>query len=140
MPLLCIPGVHSRQPRLRRLLNRGPLDLSHTFGRTGTGVASFCADSRRVAFVAAPIDLAVKWGFNVRTFGCRFGTRSNGKMFTRLFKPRWEHPDPGIRRQALESGEAPADVLARAAREDPDPDVREAVLEALEALEGGDGS
>jgi exonuclease SbcC len=56
-------------------------------------------------------------------------------MFTRLFKPRWEHPDPGIRRQALESGEAPADVLARAAREDPDPDVRRCAVQGLSDLE-----
>jgi exonuclease SbcC len=56
-------------------------------------------------------------------------------MFTRLFKPRWEHSDPGIRRQALESGEAPPDVLARAAREDKDPAVRRCAVERLSELD-----
>jgi exonuclease SbcC len=56
-------------------------------------------------------------------------------VFTRLFKPRWEHRDPGIRRRALESGEVPPDVLARAAREDQDPAVRRCAMERLSDLE-----
>jgi len=55
-------------------------------------------------------------------------------MFTSLFKPKWEHPDPGIRRQALESGAAPPDVLAKAAREDRDPAVRRCAVERLSDL------
>jgi exonuclease SbcC len=70
----------------------------------------------------------------VRTFDYRSVSRNNGKMFTRLFKPRWEHPDPGIRRQALESGEVPADVLAKAAREDRDTDVRRCAVQRLSDL------
>ena len=55
-------------------------------------------------------------------------------MFTRLFKPRWEHPDPAVRRQALESGEVPPDVLARVAREDQDAGVRRCAVERLPDL------
>jgi len=62
----------------------------------------------------------------------RYAGRSNKqKMFTRLFKPRWEHPDPRVRRQALESGEVPPEVIAKAAREDPDPAVRCCAVERL---------
>jgi hypothetical protein len=50
--------------------------------------------------------------------------RFNQNMFTRLFKPKWEHPDPRIRCQALESGDVSPEVLARAAREDLDLSVR----------------
>jgi exonuclease SbcC len=56
-------------------------------------------------------------------------------MFTRLFTPRWEHADPRIRRQSLESGAVPAEALARAAREDEDPEVRRCALELLDDLE-----
>jgi len=56
-------------------------------------------------------------------------------MFTRLFKPKWEHPDPRIRCQALESGDVPPEVLATAAREDQDPVVRRCAVERLSDLE-----
>jgi len=56
-------------------------------------------------------------------------------MFTRLFRPRWEHSDPHIRRKALESGSAPPDVLASAARADSDPGVRQCAIERLEDLD-----
>ena len=56
-------------------------------------------------------------------------------MFTRLFTPRWEHTDPRIRRQALESGAVPAEAVARTAREDEDPEVRRCAVELLDDLE-----
>lgn len=56
-------------------------------------------------------------------------------MFTRLFKPKWEHPDPRTRREALGAGEVPPEVLARAAREDPEPAVRRCAVERLGDLE-----
>ena len=56
-------------------------------------------------------------------------------MFTRLFKPKWEHPDPGVRCKALESGDVPPEVLATAAREDRDAAVRRCAVERLADLE-----
>jgi exonuclease SbcC len=56
-------------------------------------------------------------------------------MFTRLFKPKWEHPDPRTRCQALESEDVPPEVLATAAREDQDPVVRRCAVERLSDLE-----
>jgi DNA repair protein SbcC/Rad50 len=56
-------------------------------------------------------------------------------MFTRLFKPKWEHPDPRARCEALGTGEVPSEVLARAAREDLDPAVRRCAVERLGDLE-----
>jgi len=61
--------------------------------------------------------------------------RFNQNMFTRLFKPKWEHPDPRIRSQALESGDVPPEVLVKAAREDQDPSVRRCAVERLADLE-----
>lgn len=55
-------------------------------------------------------------------------------MFTRLFTPRWEHTDPRVRRKALESGAAPAEAVAKAAREDEDPEVRRCAMEHLDDL------
>lgn len=55
-------------------------------------------------------------------------------MFTRLFTPKWEHADPRIRRKALESGAAPAEAVAKAAREDEDPEVRRCAMELLDDL------
>lgn len=49
-------------------------------------------------------------------------------MFPRLFKPKWEHPDPGVRAAALAEIEVPAETLARVAAEDPDAGVRMAAL------------
>lgn len=45
-------------------------------------------------------------------------------MFARLFRPKWEHSDPRIRRKALESGDAPPEAVAKVAREDADLEVR----------------
>lgn len=55
-------------------------------------------------------------------------------MFNRLFKPKWEHADPQVRRQALESGAAPAEVVEKAAREDDDAGVRQCAVERLDDL------
>ncbi|MGB7931469.1 MAG: DUF349 domain-containing protein [Gammaproteobacteria bacterium] len=55
----------------------------------------------------------------------------NHNMFTRLFKPKWEHSEPRIRCQALESGDVPPEMLAKAAREDQDPSVRRCAVERL---------
>ncbi len=59
----------------------------------------------------------------------------NQNMFTRLFKPKWEHPDPRIRCQALESGDVPPEVLAKAARADQDAAVRRCAVDRLADLE-----
>ncbi len=56
-------------------------------------------------------------------------------MFTRLFKPRWEHSDPRIRRKAFASGEAPSEAVSKAARLDSDPEVRECAVAQLEDLD-----
>ena len=61
--------------------------------------------------------------------------RFDQNMFTRLFKPKWEHPDPRIRAQALESGDVPPEVLAKVAREDQDPSVRRCAVQHLGDLE-----
>ncbi|CAK0764059.1 putative DUF349 domain-containing protein [Gammaproteobacteria bacterium] len=41
-----------------------------------------------------------------------------------LFKPRWQHSNPRVRRQALEELVGNHDVLTQVARHDPDPDLR----------------
>jgi exonuclease SbcC len=56
-------------------------------------------------------------------------------MFTRLFKPKWTHPDPRTRCEALVAGEVSQEVLAKAAREDPDPAVRRCAVARLSDLE-----
>lgn len=56
-------------------------------------------------------------------------------MFTRLFRPRWEHSDPRIRRKAFESGDAPAQAVVEAARSDTDPEVRQCAVQRLEDLD-----
>jgi exonuclease SbcC len=56
-------------------------------------------------------------------------------MFTRLFRPRWEHSDPRVRRKAFESGDAPAEAVLMAARSDSDPAVRQCAVERLEDLD-----
>jgi hypothetical protein len=56
-------------------------------------------------------------------------------MFTRLFRPRWEHSDPHVRRKAFESGDAPAEAVLTAARSDSDPAVRLCAVERLEDLD-----
>jgi hypothetical protein len=55
-------------------------------------------------------------------------------MFSRLFKPKWEHRDPRVRRKALESGAAPAEVLSKAAMEDSDTAVRLCAIARLTDL------
>ena len=52
-------------------------------------------------------------------------------MFARFLRPKWQHADPRVRRLALESGDAPPEVLARAAREDEDPEVRRCAVQRL---------
>jgi hypothetical protein len=56
-------------------------------------------------------------------------------MFTRLFKPRWEHSDPRVRRKAFESGDAPAQAVLEAARSDTDPEVRRCAVQRLADLD-----
>jgi exonuclease SbcC len=56
-------------------------------------------------------------------------------MIMRFFNPRWEHADPRIRHKALESGAAPAEAIAKAARQDEDPEVRRCAVEHLDDLE-----
>ena len=56
-------------------------------------------------------------------------------MFTRLFKPRWEHSDPRIRRKAFESGDAPAQAVVEAARSDTDLEVRQCAVQRLADLD-----
>jgi exonuclease SbcC len=56
-------------------------------------------------------------------------------MFTRLFRPRWEHSDPRIRRKAFESGDAPAQAVVEAARSDTDPGVRQCAVQRLADLD-----
>lgn len=60
-------------------------------------------------------------------------------LFRRLFAPRWQHPDPGVRRQAIErldpSREDQRRALERLAA-DVDPAVRTAALARLEDPEG----
>ena len=34
-------------------------------------------------------------------------------MFTQLFRPKWEHSDPRVRRRAFESGAVPAEAVER---------------------------
>ena len=52
-------------------------------------------------------------------------------MFARFLKPKWEHSDPRVRRLALETGDVPPEVLARAAREDQDLGVRRCAVQRL---------
>ena len=55
-------------------------------------------------------------------------------MFAHLLKPKWEHADPRTRRAALESGDAPPEAVAKAAREDPNPDVRLCAIQRIHDL------
>ncbi len=56
-------------------------------------------------------------------------------MFTRLFKPKWQHDDPRIRRKAFESGDPPAQAVCEAARSDSDSEVRQCAVQRLEDLD-----
>lgn len=53
-------------------------------------------------------------------------------LFRHLRKPRWQHPDAEVRREALNAPQAPpAEVVARLARGDSDPEVRCAAVVRL---------
>lgn len=54
-------------------------------------------------------------------------------ILTRFFKPKWQHPNPEVRKQALQEL-SPADVI-RLARQDRSPEVRRAALERITDLE-----
>ena len=57
-------------------------------------------------------------------------------MLRRFFRPRWQHPDPRVRLEALDRLDpGQSDILARLVREDPDLDVRRAALQRLTDLE-----
>jgi len=49
-------------------------------------------------------------------------------MFPRLFKPKWEHPDPAVRVAALTEADIQPAVLERLAADDADPTVRQAAI------------
>jgi hypothetical protein len=56
-------------------------------------------------------------------------------MFSDLFRPKWEHSDPRVRRKALESGAVPTQLLAALAGTDSDPQVRRSALGRLQDLD-----
>jgi exonuclease SbcC len=45
-------------------------------------------------------------------------------IFSRFRRPKWKHPDPCVRREAVGSGSVPEEQLARVVHEDQDPQVR----------------
>lgn len=52
-------------------------------------------------------------------------------ILNRFFKPKWQHPNPEVRKQAVQ-GLAPSDpVLVQVARQDRNPDVRQAAVDQL---------
>jgi len=55
-------------------------------------------------------------------------------IFKNLFKPRWQHNNPRVRRQALEELANNHDVLTQMARYDPDPDLRILAINRLTDL------
>ncbi len=52
-------------------------------------------------------------------------------IFSRFRRPRWEHPDPSVRREAVGAGTVPDEQLARVVREDQDPQVRRLAVARL---------
>ena len=54
-----------------------------------------------------------------------------------IFKPKWQHKDPDIRREAVATEQDPelSDALGAICREDPDAGVREAAARRLEDLD-----
>ena len=52
-------------------------------------------------------------------------------ILSRFFKPKWQHPNPQTRKQALQALVAEDPVLAAVARQDSDPEVRRAALARL---------
>jgi uncharacterized protein YukE len=45
-------------------------------------------------------------------------------IFSRFRRPKWEHPDPCVRREAVGAGAVPEEQLVRVVHEDQDPQVR----------------
>ncbi len=56
-------------------------------------------------------------------------------ILSRFLKPKWQHPDPGTRKQALQELDNADPTLIELARQDPDPTVRCAALERLGDLD-----
>jgi len=52
-------------------------------------------------------------------------------IFSRFRRPKWEHPDPCVRREAVGSGSVPEEQLARVVHEDQDPQVRRLAVALL---------
>lgn len=55
-------------------------------------------------------------------------------IFSRFRRPRWEHPDASVRREAVGAGAVPGEQLARVVREDQDPEVRRLAVVRLDQL------
>ena len=53
-------------------------------------------------------------------------------ILSRFFKPKWQHPNPRTRKQALQALAAEDPVLAAVARQDSDPEVRAALARLAE--------
>jgi hypothetical protein len=56
-------------------------------------------------------------------------------LLDRFFKPKWQHPNPQVRKQALQTLDAKDPVLLQLAREDEDPGLRRAALGRLNDLQ-----
>ncbi|MEA2080712.1 MAG: DUF349 domain-containing protein, partial [Pseudomonadota bacterium] len=57
-------------------------------------------------------------------------------VLIRFFKPKWQHRDPEVRRQAVQTLTSDdADILTRIAREDEAPAVRRLALRRLDDLD-----
>ncbi len=56
-------------------------------------------------------------------------------MFSSLTRPKWEHPDPAVRRRAIERKDLPDDALAKIASDDDEPELRCAAIERLQDLD-----
>ncbi len=55
-------------------------------------------------------------------------------ILNRFFKPKWQHPDPQVRKQAVGEISSVDPILVQVARQDRSPDVRRAALERLGEL------
>ncbi|MFO1429660.1 MAG: DUF349 domain-containing protein [Candidatus Competibacteraceae bacterium] len=55
-------------------------------------------------------------------------------ILNRFFKPKWQHPDPQVRKQAVGEISSVDPILVQVARQDRSPDVRRAALERLSEL------
>jgi exonuclease SbcC len=56
-------------------------------------------------------------------------------MIKNLLNPKWQHPDAGIRRQAIEEGRLKDDILFELAKSDPDSGVRALAVSRLQDLQ-----